>query len=66
MKKYLVTIEEQVSQTFEVMAEDEKTARIIAEDNYKNGEFVLEPGEVIARRMTVENPDDGVDRWIEF
>lgn len=66
MKKYLVTIEEQVSQTFEVMAENADSAKRIAEDRYKNGEFVLEPGNVTARRMAVENSDDEAEMWTDF
>lgn len=66
MKSYFVTIEEQVSQTFEVKAENEQEARKTAEEKYRKGEFVLEPGEVTARRMMVTEPNDAEEIWTDF
>ena len=44
MKKFRVCIEEIVSDEFEVEATNEKEAIEITRERYKNGEFVLEPG----------------------
>ena len=53
MKKFKVIIEETVSQEFEVEAEDFESAEDIATAKYYEGEFVLEPGEVNYRQMSI-------------
>ncbi len=65
--KYIVTIEETVSQNFEIEASDIENALKIAEKNYKNGKFVLEPGNLIYKQICAESSDgtDSVD-WYEF
>jgi hypothetical protein len=67
MPKFKVIIEEHVSETFEVEAEDIGVAMEIAEEKYNNGEFVLEPGNLTAKLMMAES-DDGKDvtEWVEF
>lgn len=64
MKKFIIAIEETVVQEFEVIADDSIEALEIAEQKYRKGEFVLEPGEVQFRQMA----SVGVDptEWIEF
>lgn len=44
MPKFTVVIEETVSQDFDVEANSQEEAIKIARDKYRNGEFVLEPG----------------------
>lgn len=64
---FKVTIEEHISQTFEVEAADAEEAMEFAEESYNNGEFVLEPGNIAARLMMAENEYDGeTTDWIEF
>ncbi len=65
--KYIVTIEEMVSQDFEVNADNSKLALEIAEKKYKNGEFVLEPGNLICKQICTVG-SDGTDavEWYEF
>lgn len=46
MKKITVTIEEHITQNFTVEANSMEEAIEIAKEKYKNGEFVLLPGEV--------------------
>lgn len=67
MPKFKVTIEEHVSQTFEVEATDIGEAMDIAAQKYKHGEFVLEPGDLTAKLMTAES-EDGTEctEWEEF
>ena len=66
-KKYVVTIEEMVSESFEVYAEDEFEAEEIATEKYNNGEFVLEPGNLVAKQMEIHNVTDNIcTSWIEF
>ena len=54
--KITVTIEEHISQDFEVEADTLEEAMEIAEDKYRSGEFVLENANVAARLMMA---DDG-------
>lgn len=67
MKKiYNVIIEETVSKTFEIIADDEKQAKSIVAERYKSGEFVLAPGELTAKQIQVCNSDDILIDWEEF
>ncbi len=45
--KYQIIIEETVSETIEVEADSPQAARELAEDQYKMGIIVLEPGELL-------------------
>ncbi len=63
--KYNVTIEETISKTFEIVAENEKQAKEIAMDKYNSGEFVLAPGELTNKRIQVCDDDILID-WEEF
>jgi hypothetical protein len=66
-KNFLVTIEETISQEFSVKAESYDEAVRIASNKYKSGEFVLSPGNVVHKKMTVENIVEGKDcEWFEF
>jgi hypothetical protein len=60
--KYKVTIEEHISQMFEVDADNEKQAEEIAAAKYCDGEFVVDNGSVTAVVMQVG--DDGP--WIDI
>ena len=62
MKKFKITIEEVVSEEFEVTAESVEDAVRIAEKKYNSGEFVLEPGNLTGKRLSVNDSD----KWIEF
>ncbi len=64
MKKFIIAIEETVVQEFEVMADDSIEALEIAEQKYRKGEFVLEPGEVQFRQMA--SIGDEPTEWMEF
>ncbi len=65
--KYKITIEEMVSQDFAVEAENIEAALEIAEGNYNNGKWVLNPGNFICKQICAESYDgkDTVD-WYEF
>ena len=54
MRTYLVTIEETVNEAFFVEAATEQEALSIAEENYKKGRFVLEPGYLTGVKISVE------------
>lgn len=47
MQSFLVTVEERVSQDFVIQADSQEEAEILARNLYKNGELVLEPGNLL-------------------
>lgn len=47
MKSFLVTVEERVSQDVMIQADSQEEAEAIAQKLYKNGELVLEPGNLL-------------------
>ena len=65
--KFKITIEEHISQTFEVEAIDIGEAMEIAEGKYNNGEFVVEPSTPTAKLMMAED-EYGIEttEWVEF
>lgn len=63
--KITVTIEEHISQDFEVEADSLEEAMEIADDKYHSGEFVLDNANVTAKLMMAEN-DDEIIPWEEF
>lgn len=65
--KYKITIEEMVSQEFEIEAEDIGAALEMAEENYNKGKWVLKPGNLVCKQICAESHDgeDAVD-WYEF
>lgn len=66
-KKYSITIEEMISKTFEVFAENDEQAESIAIEKYKSGEFVLDPGNLVAKQMQINNETEGyIIDWKEF
>ena len=65
-KEYKVTIEEMISETFNVVAKSAEEAYRIAIAKYENGEFVLSQGNLIMKQMQVsDNSQDYID-WKEF
>lgn len=62
---FKVTIEEMVSETFEVEATNIEEAMQIAKEKYNNGEFVLEPGNLTCKQMMAEG-DNETTEWIKF
>lgn len=66
MKTFKITIEEHISETFEVEANDIGEAMEIAEEKYNDGEFVLEPGNVTAKLMMADDGEGDCTEWTEF
>lgn len=65
-KTYYVYIEETICDMFEVEATSMEEASDIAEEKYKNGEFVLEPGELEGTQLKVSDPETGEETsWVE-
>ena len=63
--KFTVSIEETIVQDFEIEAESLDEAMEIAEQKYKAGELVLEPGEPQFRQMSATDGKHYTD-WREF
>ena len=65
--KVLVTIEETISQSFEVEADSINEALEIAKDKYNAGEFVIESGNVTNKMIQgiAEGSEEGTE-WVEF
>ena len=59
--KFLVNIEEVVCETFKVDAESMEEARRIVMRAYESGEIVLEPGELVEKRIAVF--DEAANEW---
>mgnify|MGYP004491986831 CR=1 FL=1 len=66
MRKYTIVIEDTAEKEFEVYADDSEEAMKIAEKKYKNGEFILDPGEVQFKQMCISRPENEVTEWSEF
>lgn len=67
LEKFEITIEEVVSDTFELEAENINEAIEKAINKYKNCEFVLEPGNLLYKKLSVKSVFfDNETEWIEF
>lgn len=67
MKTFKITIEETVSETFDIEAETMEEAMEIAEEQYDEGSLVLEPGNLVAKQMMAEDEESGEStEWTEF
>jgi hypothetical protein len=66
MKKFKITIEETVSQEFEIEATSLEEAMELAEEQYNNGELVLEPGNLVCKQMQGEDENGYCTEWCEF
>jgi len=66
MQKFTITIEEIVTETFEVLANNDEQAIGIAIEKYNNGGFVLEPGKLVAKQMAVESEGNVSIDWFVF
>ena len=64
--KYTITIEETVAKDFEIEADSADEAYETAEQKYKSGEFVLNPGECQFRQMAITNPSKESTEWREL
>lgn len=64
---YYVTIEELVSKKFKINAVSMEEAMNIAEKKYNEGEFMIDPGTLVAKQMYAENESNTeATEWMEF
>lgn len=59
-------IEETISEEFEIDAESKEDAISKAIEKYKSGEFVLSPGNLESRKISIVDDDSEINDWIEF
>ncbi len=64
--KYTITIEETVAKDFELEADSAEEAYEIAEQKYKSGDFVLDPGDCQFRQISITSPSEESTEWREF
>lgn len=64
--KYIITIEETVAKDFEIEASSADEAYETAEQKYKSGRFILDPGECQFRQIAITGPRDECAEWREF
>lgn len=65
--KYIITIEERITDTFELEADNLEEAIETAIKNYNEAKFVLEPGNVTATYMQAISGDEKENSaWFEF
>lgn len=62
MKEYKIIIKETVVEEFEIEANSKEEAIKLGISEYYNGNFVLEPGEVIDRQISLSDDSN----WEEF
>lgn len=66
-KVFKVTIEEHISNTFEVEAVDIEEAMELAEERYRKGEYVLDGESTVTERLMSAEDENGVStEWTEF
>ena len=64
--KYTITIEETVAKDFEIEASSADEAYEMAEQKYKTGEFVLDPGDCQFKQIAITAPSNEATEWREF
>ncbi len=64
--KFIVAIEETITQEFEIIAESADDAMRIAKEQYEQGIIVLESGEVQSRQMAIVKPENESTEWSEY
>ena len=64
--KYTITIEEICTKDFDIEADSAEEAYETAEQKYKSGEFVLDPGECQFKQIAITASSNEATEWKEF
>ena len=64
--KYTITIEETCTKDFDIKADSAEEAYETAEQKYKPGDFVLDPGDCQFRPIAITKPSKEATEWREF
>lgn len=65
-RKFIITIEEMISQDFDIYANDILEALEIAEKGYNEGELVLAPGNLVCKQISATDGKNHNVEWYEF
>lgn len=66
-KKFFITIEETVAETFEIYAKNINSAIEIAVNKYKTGDIVLTPGDLMCKKIKANDLLNDIEtEWNEF
>lgn len=63
--KYMIAIEETNVKEFSIEADSAEEAYELAEQKYKTGEFMLDPGECQFRQIAITKPSSESTEWRE-
>ncbi len=65
-KKFIVTIEEMISQDFDIYASNIQEALKIAEKEYNDGNLVLSTGNLVCKQISATDEKGNIVDWYEF
>jgi hypothetical protein len=66
-KIFKITIEEMISQSFDIEAETIEEAMEIAKRDYNDGYLVVDNGDLVAKQMMAEDEETKeTTEWVEF
>ena len=66
MKRFVIAVEETITQEFEVYADNEQEALYLMKEGYEKGEIVVDGGEVQSHQLAVIKPVGNSPEWIKF
>lgn len=66
MKRFVIAVEETITQEFEVYADNEQEALHLLKEGYEKGEIVVDGGEVQSHQLAVIEPVRNIPEWIKF
>ncbi len=64
--KYTITIEETIAKDFEIEVDSVDEAYEAAEQKFKSGKLVLDPGECQFKQIAITAPSNEATEWREF
>ncbi len=66
MKRFVIAVEETITQEFEIYADNEQEALYLMKEGYEKGEIVVNGGEVQSHQLAVIEPVGNSPEWIKF
>lgn len=66
MKRFVIAVEETITQEFEVYADNEQEALHLLKEGYEKGEIVVDGGEVQSHQLAVIEPVRNIPESIKF
>ena len=66
MKRFVIAVEETITQEFEICADNEQEALYLMKEGYEKGEIVVDGGEVQSHQLAVIESVGNSPEWIKF